>query len=158
MISTKKRYQTTADGLQSLREHLAVLYMRRKQLTEELRDLVSQNSINDAMYDYAQTASHTRVNELEDQIETFERIVSTAVVITPTTDKVSIGSRVTIRLDGSQRTYTIVGNMEADPLNGKISDESPFGKALIGRRIGDSFELSLRLDRTQSATVVAIEA
>jgi len=54
---------------------------------------------------------------------------------------VGIGSTVTIKLAGKTTTYSLVGPVEADPLNGKISNESPIGKALLGRKAGDEFEL-----------------
>ena len=153
-----KKYQTTTIGLKDLRRHLESLYRRRQLLTEGLRDLASQNDVNNVMYDYAQTVNHSQVDEIESQISELQRILSRAVVVTPSADKVTIGSQVTIKINGALRTYTIVGYMEADPLSYKISDESPFGKALIGRKVGETFELSLQINNKHSATIVEIRS
>lgn len=155
--ATKRRYQTTAEGLKDLHTRLESLYAHRRRLTEELRDMVSQNDVSNVMYDYAQTVSHSHVNEIEHQINDLERIVSGAMIIRPPANKVGIGSRVTLKIDGKLRTYTIVGHMEADPLNFKISDESPFGKAMIGKKPGETFELAPRVGKTLSAVIVDID-
>ena len=52
-----------------------------------------------------------------------------------------MGATVTVSLAGKKNTYSVVGAVEADPLNGKISDVSPIGKALMGKKVGDAFEL-----------------
>ena len=52
-----------------------------------------------------------------------------------------MGATVTVSISGKKNTYSVVGAVEADPLNGRISDVSPIGKALMGKKVGDSFEL-----------------
>ncbi len=52
-----------------------------------------------------------------------------------------MGATVTVKLAGKENTYSVVGAVEADPLNGRISDVSPIGKALMGKKVGDEFEL-----------------
>ena len=58
--------------------------------------------------------------------------------------KVAMGATVTIESDGKTQTYTVVGAVEANPLEGKISDESPIGKALLGQKVGDTITLPNR--------------
>lgn len=78
---------------------------------------------------------------VEGRIMTIENIIKNAVVIDPSScpkDKVSIGSKVTVvRSDGREQAYYITGSAEADPKCGKISHESPVGRALLGRSIGE---------------------
>ncbi len=82
---------------------------------------------------------------VEGRILTLENIVRNAVIIDPTAstaDSVGVGSRVVvIDEEGAERAYTIVGSAEAHPKEGKISNESPVGRALLGRRIGDEVQV-----------------
>lgn len=68
---------------------------------------------------------------------------------------VTIGSTVTITIDGDEETYTIVGAVEAAPTNGKISNESPFGKALLGKHVGDTVEIETPVT-TLTAKIVSV--
>jgi transcription elongation factor GreA len=77
---------------------------------------------------------------VEGRILTLEEILKNVVIIEEggPTDRVSIGSRVTmVEEDGEPETYHIVGSVEADPKRGRISNESPLGRALLGHRVGD---------------------
>ena len=56
--------------------------------------------------------------------------------------KVDLGATVTLNMNGKKATYTVVGTTEANPLEGKISNESPIGKALLGHKTGESFEFN----------------
>ena len=67
------------------------------------------------------------------------------------TSVVRVGSTVTLNLDGDEVTYTIVGAVEAQPRQGRISNESPVGNALLGHRAGDDFEIA-----TPSASLRAV--
>ena len=71
-----------------------------------------------------------------------ENILANYVVIeenADNTDVVGMGSRITVKdvVTGDEETYQVVGSQEADPMNGRISEESPFGRALLGRAVGD---------------------
>ena len=91
-----------------------------------------------------------RIDELEDQI-------SHASIITPVknTKTVQLGSTVTIEIDGKQKTYLILGSSESDPEKGIISDSSPLGMALIGRKSGDSVSFK-QADRLVAVKVAKI--
>ena len=56
-------------------------------------------------------------------------------------EKVAVGAKVKIKILGKEHEYTVVGEVEADPLNGRISDISPIGKALMGKKVGDKYTL-----------------
>jgi transcription elongation factor GreA len=61
---------------------------------------------------------------------------------------VQLGSRVKLKNDGKTKEFQVVGTVEADPLNGKISDESPIGQALLGKKDGESVEIVTPADTT----------
>ena len=90
-----------------------------------------------------------------------EQMIKNAVIIDESelsVDSVSVGTHVTIQMTGEDETeeYDIVGRTEADPLNGKISDESPVGHALLGKAVGDKAEVLLPTGHTVEYTVLAI--
>ena len=80
--------------------------------------------------------------KLYSRIAEVENILANYVVIeenTDDTDVVGMGSKITVKdvATGEEESYQVVGSQEADPMNGRISEESPFGKALLGKAIGD---------------------
>ena len=90
-----------------------------------------------------------------------EQMIKNAVIIDESelsVDNVSVGTHVTILMTGEDENeeYDIVGRTEADPLNGKISDESPVGHALLGKAVGDKAEVLLPTGHTVEYTVLAI--
>jgi transcription elongation factor GreA len=128
----------TAEGLARLKAELAELSgPRREDLAARLRSAIQ-------MGDLSENADYHKAKEdqafLEGRIQELQYIVGSAVVIEKNvaTDKVNIGSRVTIQEeDFPHETYHMVGPKEADPRNGKISHESPIGKSLLGCKVGD---------------------
>ena len=90
-----------------------------------------------------------------------EQMIKNAVIIDESelsVDSVSVGTHVTILMTGEDENeeYDIVGRTEADPLNGKISDESPVGHALLGKAVGDKAEVLLPTGHTVEYTVLNI--
>ena len=84
--------------------------------------------------------------KLYSRIAEVENILANYVVIeenTDDTDIVGMGSRITVKdvVTGDEETYQVVGSQEADPMNGRISEDSPFGKALLGKEVGDEVEV-----------------
>lgn len=130
----------TAEGKQKLEQELEYLKTdRRKQVVERIKiarsfgDL-SENSEYDAAKD-EQAFVEARIQQLE-------QIIRHSVIIeddASNPDMVNIGKSVTfIELpDGDEESYTIVGSAESDPFDGKISNDSPMGKSLIGKKVGD---------------------
>ena len=90
-----------------------------------------------------QEANDNRISEIEHILQNVE------VIKAPKNDsKVVLGSRVTLKNDGKSKEFQVVGTVEADPLNGKISDESPIGQALIGKKVGEDVEIKTPAETT----------
>ena len=130
-----KTYQITEAGRHELTEELATLKNQRGAVAEKIaaaRDFgdLSENAEYDAARE-EQGLLETRIAEIED-------ILQYAVIIKPS-DASVVGLGSTVELTSADKTvvYTVVGPVEADPLQGKISDESPIGKELIGKKVGD---------------------
>jgi len=133
----------TPEGLAKIEEELEYLRtVRRQEVAEriqkakELRSTVTSPEYEDAKNEQG---------FVEGRILELERIIKNAVIIHPeAADLIQLGSRVTVRhQDGSEEHYTIVGSAEVDPSEGKISNESPVGKALLGKRVGDEVEVTV---------------
>jgi transcription elongation factor GreA len=154
-----KHYSMTPQGVEELHKQLDDLKRRRRQVTEEMKEITSQTTEVGALEDSTLAMSHGQLTELDDQIALLERILSMAEVIPKPrrTGRVEVGSRVALSLDGQERTYTIVGALEADPLNGKISDESPLGRSLLGKRVHESCEVMAPARHHTAATIMRIE-
>lgn len=153
-----RQYTVTLEGINELRERLQLLQLRRKEIVNELKELTSQSTDMGAREDSTFTLNQNHARELDGQIKLLERIITMARITKKpkTSDTVQVGSQITVRLSGEERTYTLVGSVEADPLGGKISDESPFGKSLIGKRVKDTCEVIAR-DQRVTATIIRIE-
>jgi transcription elongation factor GreA len=82
---------------------------------------------------------------LEGRIMTLEQMIKNAQLIDEKArhDLVEVGSKVTVESDGRKEQYVIVGSAEASPANGKISNESPVGRALMGHRPGETVKMSV---------------
>ena len=132
----------TAEGLARIKAELAALTgPRRTELAARLRSAIQ-------MGDLSENADYHKAKEdqgfLEGHIQELEYLVRHAVVIETNNnrDKVSVGSRVTIQeADDPAETYHVVGPKEADPRNGRISHESPIGRALMDHLVGDEVEV-----------------
>ena len=107
------------------------------------------NKINEAKQqgDLSENAEYHQAKEemawAQGRLLELENLIGNAVVIEKekTGGKVEIGSTVKIKVNGTEKTYQIVGAQEADPLNGKISNESPLGNAFLGHKTGDKVEV-----------------
>ena len=141
MAQTPK-YLTKA-GLDSLREELDnLLSVRRAEVAARIHKASeSGGTVDNAEYDEAKNEQAF----VEGRIRNLENILSDAVVAPKSEHKstgVDVGAKVTVMDDrGSRRVYTVVGSAEAAPLEGKISNESPVGQALVGHKIGDEVDV-----------------
>ena len=141
-MSETKRLVITREGLQKMKEELEYKETTEKmRIAEQLKLAISYGDLSEnAEYDAAkndQAALEQRINELRAMIEN-------AVVVDESkidTDTVGFGTRVTIidldDEDEEPEVYTIVGTSESDPSNGKLSNESPVGAALLGVHVND---------------------
>lgn len=129
----------TSEGKKKLEEELKHLVtVRRKEVAAAIQSAKEEGDISEnSAYDEAKLSQAF----LEGRIQTIEAQLREAVIIEQNgkSDRVGVGSKVTVAEEGfDEETYHIVGSAEADPLNGKISNESPIGKALLGAKKGDS--------------------
>mgnify|MGYP003295023651 CR=1 FL=1 len=136
----KNEYKMSAAGLEELKKELNYLKTTRSDEVAEMIKVargfgdLSENS----EYDEAKNEQ----GKLYSRIAELENILANCTVIdedNTTTDVVRIGSKITVEdvEMGLEETYHVVGSQEADPMNGRISEESPFGKALLGKSIGE---------------------
>lgn len=130
----------TPEGEAKLKTELAELTgHKREELAQRLRSAIQ-------MGDLSENADYHKAKEdqafLEGRIQEIEGVLRTAIIVEKThSDKVMVGSFVTIQEeDFPPETYHVVGAKEADPRNGKISNESPIGKALMDHKAGDTVE------------------
>lgn len=129
----------TAEGIKKLQEELDyLLNVRRPEIARLIHEAKADGDVSEnAGYEEAKNAQAFN----EGRILTLKNILANAKVISQNgrQDVVELGCRVTIRdvEYGDEETYTIVGSTEVDPGNGRISLNSPIGRALLGRRIGD---------------------
>jgi transcription elongation factor GreA len=129
----------TQEGYQKLQDELDYLRTdKRKEIADRLREAMEGGElIENAEYEAAKNEQAF----VEGRIKELEILLATAKVIedTPTHDTAGVGSTVVIKEEGSKKeeTYTVVGAAEADPHKGRISNESPLGKALIGHKSGE---------------------
>ncbi len=132
----KKLYRLTPSGLEELKAELAKLIAARPVLAEAIRVAreLGDLSEND---EYRSSRSEQERNEA--RIAEIENILLNVEVIKKPHDShvIALGSFVKLKNNKLMKEFQIVGTVEADPLNGKISDESPIGMELIGKKIGD---------------------
>ena len=149
----------SASGLKAMQDELEYLKtVRRKELAEEIKEARSHGDLSEnSEYDEAKNTQGL----VENRITELEQMVKNAVIIDESelsVDSVSVGTHVSIKMIGDDEAeeYDIVGRTEADPINGKISDESPVGHALLGRAVGAKTDVLLPTGHTVEYTVLAI--
>jgi transcription elongation factor GreA len=133
----------TKEGEERLRAELAELKgPRRDQLSKRLRTAIQQGDLSENA-DYIQAKEEQAF--LEGRILELEQVLKDVVIIEPNSGKidvVNVGARVTVQEEGfPPDTYFLVGAKEAHPSKGMISNESPIGKALLDRKVGDLIEI-----------------
>ncbi len=130
----------TKQGLTELREELHGLKtVRRREIAEAIHAAKEQGDLSENA-EYQQAKDEQR--RIEEKIADLEATIKHARIITAAkSDVISVGSTVTLKFDGQKKTYQIVGSNEADPRQGRISNESPIGRALLGRTSGDNVSI-----------------
>lgn len=135
-----KKYLLTPDGLNKLKEELDhLITVRRQEIIERIQEAVAHGDLSENA-DYAQAKEEQAF--VEGRIQEIEEIIRNAEIIHHIdSDTVNIGSGVKVKVDGKEFSYTVVGSNEANPRNGKISNESLVGRALIGRKSGEKIDV-----------------
>jgi transcription elongation factor GreA len=139
-----KQFKLTPQRLKELQEELNYLKtVREREVAEQIKEARSFGDLSEnSEYDEAKNEQgklYSRIAEVENVLDNYVLIEETVY----DANAVSLGSQVTVedREDGNRDTYRIVGSQEADPMNGRISEDSPFGRALMGKVIGDDVEV-----------------
>lgn len=150
MDNQKKEILLTEEGFKKIEDELELLKaVKRKEVAERIKVAISFGDISEnSEYDEAKNEQA----QLEERILKLENILRVAVIIDESsidTNLVTVGSVVKIEFkdmysdDVEEDEYTIVGSAEADPSESKISNESPIGKALLGRVVGDEIDVQV---------------
>lgn len=136
----KKQFHMTKEGEQELRAELEELVAQRGPMAERIK-------LAREFGDLAENAEYSSARQEQEKVEAriaeIENILMNVKIIkAPKSDsKVQLGSKVTLKGGGKTKEFQVVGTVEADPLNGKISDESPIGQALMGKKEGEDVEI-----------------
>jgi len=132
-----KRYYLTKQGLDKISKELEKLKLQKQALLSGSGPRAFRFGEVEAEYIVFREdlgRLEARIAELEDALEDYILIKAPAK---KDQDKVHLGAKVTVEMDGAVEEFRIVGTIESDPANHKISDESPIGKALLGKRVGE---------------------
>lgn len=136
----KKTVNLTAEGKAELEQELKDLIAQRPVIAERL---ATARAFGDLSENQEYSDARSEQKTVENRIAEIENTLKNATVIKARkSDKVNIGSTVEITMSGKKFTYAIVGPVEANPLEGKISHESPIGKELLGRKVGEEFKFN----------------
>lgn len=137
----KKVFHLTAHGKRDLEEELGKLTNGRIAIADRIAEA---RSFGDLSENAEYSAAREEQAQTESRISEIEEILAGAEIIEGDGDDVvSLGDIVTLDSDGKNVEYKIVGEVEANPLDNKISNKSPLGQALIGKKIGDSVKLEV---------------
>lgn len=137
----KKQFHLTSEGIEELKAELAQLTGMRGEVAEAIKIAREQGDLSENAEYQSAKAEQDRV---EGRIAEIEHILLNVEIIQkPKGDnKVQLGSTVQLKGEGGKtKQFQVVGTVEADPLAGKISDESPIGKALLGKKEGEKVEI-----------------
>ncbi len=130
----------TKEGLENLKKEFQNLVeVRRPEIAKRIKEAREMGDISEnSEYDSARQEQ----SFVEGRIEELEEILKNAKISTPAKkDNVGVGCKVTVHVDGGEESFHIVGALEANPSEKKISHESPLGSALLGKKVGDKIEV-----------------
>lgn len=138
-----KKYKLSAKKKRELEKELKLLETKGREDIAAKLDRMRQMPIDEEDYPFTDLLDDK--NYLEKRISELKDILNNCQVINAKEkhNLVEIGSKVKVGFEGFEEVYLIVSSVEADPLNRKISDESPVGKALLGAKVGDNVEVKI---------------
>jgi len=136
----KKQFHLTKEGAEELKTELQTLVAQRGPIAERIK---SAREFGDLSENAEYTSALQEQERVESRIAEIEHILQNVELINkPRGGRlVQLGSIVKLKAGGKIKQFQIVGTVEADPLNGKISDESPIGQAVIGKTEGEQVEI-----------------
>jgi len=139
----KKQFHLTKEGVAELKQELETLIAQRGPIAERIK---TAREFGDLSENAEYSTAREEQDSVESRIAEIENILQNVEIIKkPSSDsKVRLGSGVKLKAKvngGKTKEFQVVGTVEADPLNGKISDESPIGQALLGKKEGEEVEI-----------------
>lgn len=139
----KNDFKLTKSGLEALKLELGELVdVKRPKLVDRLSNARSQGDLSENS-DYQ--SAKEELEFLDGRIDELEEVLKNANVVATKngngTGGVGIGTKVTVKVNGKETIFDIVGEWEADPIKKKISHDSPLGVALLGKKVGDKTEV-----------------
>jgi transcription elongation factor GreA len=152
ILLTKEGYAAKVAELEELTT------VKRAEVAERLKEAISYGDISEnAEYDSAKNEQA----ELEEKIGVIENIIKHAKIIESKSgkadkDKVTLGRKAKVKTGREQFEYMIVGSAEADPFEGKLSNESPVGAALLGSRVGEKITVTLPDGSTAKYEILSV--
>lgn len=143
---TKREYRLTQAGVAELQEELKELKDRRLQVADKLKNA---RELGDLSENAEYHAAREEQIQVENRLSEIEQILSHVEIIKEPKNNGAVALGNTVVLDnGHSRELTIVGSVEADPQENKISDESPLGKAILGKKVGEKVEINTPAGKT----------
>ena len=150
-MHNKKVYLTTEGLVELKKEYSELKDTKRPQVVQRVSEAREMGDLSENA-EYA--AAREELSFIDGRIEELEEILKQAAIITPDTAKdgkgnIKLGSKVTVKHGKTQTVYSVVGEWEADPKEKKISHESPLGKALLGKKVGDVVEVTAPIGKIE---------
>ena len=144
----KKEFHLTSQGHAELTLELKALQDNRKVIAEAISTARSQGDLSENAEYHAAKDEQAKNDQRMEEVEHI--LANSEIIKAPKGDsKVQLGSTVKLKSqDGKTKEFQVVGTVEADPLNGKISDASPIGSALLGKKHGEEVEIKTPADTT----------
>ncbi len=135
-----KSVQLTRSGLEELRQELSQLVQQKRPLAIER--VARARDFGDLAENAEYHSAREDLSFVEGRIEELEELLKKAQIIGNSKNRktVGLGCKVTVQVNGKTQVFDLVGEWEADPLQQKISAQSPLGKALVGKRVGERVE------------------
>jgi transcription elongation factor GreA len=141
----KKLFRLTQAGVDELKTELEELVAKRPLIADAIKSARELGDLSENAEYQSALAEKDRAEARISEIETI--LANVEIIKKPRGDsKVQLGSVVKLKGNGKAKEFQVVGTVEADPLNGKISDESPIGQALLGKKEGESVEIKTPTD------------
>lgn len=153
----RKKVFLTEEGFSELKKEFEDLTKKRR--IDVVKRVSSAREMGDLSENAEYQAARDELSFIDGRIEELEEILKKVTIITDQTTRggdIQLGSMVTLNLKGKQEDYMLVGEWEADPVEKKISHVSPLGKALLGKKIGETIEVQAPAGKVVY-TVIAVK-
>lgn len=141
MVKVPNKVHLTQEGFKEIKSELDNLMKNKR--PKSVDRVARARDFGDLSENNEYQQARDELSFIDGRIEELQEIIAKAVVVDSKKKRkaVDIGCKVTLRGNGKKHEYTIVGEWEADPKEKKISHQSPLGKALVGRKVGEEVEL-----------------